>query len=266
MKNKSEDKTEPLVTPEAVAQAEDSAALMDQAAVPTEPLVTALDVAQAKSQFDPCPLTASFYAALRGTPAQRRQLPTETLRDGKAIAATSQTVSAIVWDSGETLCSPDELEKLRDIQAKMTATIAVAARYSLSGTSDELNTKRDQMQTAMLAGEDVSGVTLESRETVQHNRRTKQAALLAMLEKTTREEVVPLARPILERFEKLVENFMRCQEETDRGMCAGFGLDYHPGLLWKAGAAVAQKYETGRRLNPIGWHTPKSILEGVIEL
>jgi hypothetical protein len=262
MKNKSKDKTEALD----VAQAEAATAVMEQAATPTEPLVTALDVAQAKSQFDPCLLTASFYSALRGTPAQRRQLPRETLQEGKAVLATSRTVQAIVWDSGETLCSPDELEKLRDIQARMDATVKVAERYSLAGTSDELNTTRDELAARLLAGEDVSSVMLPSREAVQRSRISKQSALMTMLEQCTREEVIPLARPILERFEKVIQKFMLAQEETDRGMCAGFGLDYHPGLLWKAAASIAQRYETARRLPSIGWATPKTVLEGVIEL
>src|SRR5439155_19955770 len=87
----------------------------------TETLPTAQDVAQEKVKLDPQPLTATFWTAWRGTPAQRRNLPGEILRDGKAVMVTPQTVEAIVWDSGVELCPADVRERLSEREAYMRA-------------------------------------------------------------------------------------------------------------------------------------------------
>ncbi|HWX19509.1 MAG TPA: hypothetical protein VN578_06340 [Candidatus Binatia bacterium] len=227
------------------------------------PLVTALDVAQAKTQFDPCPQTAAFYNALRGTPAQRRNLPI----DGKAVPITPQTIEAIVWNSAEVLAAPEVLDQLRAIEAKMVAVTKTCERYGVTKVSDYINQQRDELHAKMQAGEDVSSVVLESREAVVHSFAMKRHGLIAMLVKTTHEEVIPLVKPILERFERVVEQFMREQEEHDQTMCDGFGLAYRPGLLWRAAATVASLNTIERRLPAVGnWGKPSQILEGIVQL
>jgi hypothetical protein len=229
-----------------------------------ETLPTALDVAQARSQFDAQPLTSHFYTALRsGNP---RNLPPEMLRDGKAVQITPATVEAIRFNTDATPPAPEVLDKLRDIQARMQATLKRTEEFSLARVSDHLNTKRDEMHTAIAAGED-SDAVLPSRNDIAATFRAKQAALMAVLVKITHAEVVPLCRPILEDFEKLVEDFLRGQEAHDRDMCAGFGLDYRPGLLWQAGVTVATRYTLARKLPAPGtWAIPASILEGIVIL
>lgn len=258
---------ETLPTEQDVAHAEDQADLMEQA-IPAEPLVSALDIATARSQFDSTPLTRALITELeRTTGGAKRNWPTLFTDGGPLPRPTSETVNAIVFDSGTPLCTPDDLAQLQDLQARFEATFKTAERYALSKTSDYLFAARDEMQARLHAGEDVNDITMPTRETVFHNLLAKGRALNALLLKMTQEETVPLCRPILERFELCLDAWLCAQEENDKALCAGYHLEFKPSYLWRAGAVIALHYTVARKLPlPHVTATPRQVLEGLVNL
>jgi predicted DNA-binding protein YlxM (UPF0122 family) len=229
------------------------------------PAPTAADIAKAKSEFNPQPLTASLFRALRGDERARRHLPPEILLDGRGVKVNAQTVEAIVWHSDQELYSPEVLGRLMDIEARMRATLKMAEDYSLTKVADAVNAQRDAVHAALQDGQDLSALTVDSREHIALDFRTKQSGLMAVLVRTTHDQLVPLAKPILNRFAAVVEQFMREREEGDRDLCAGFGLRYHPSLTWKAAAAVALAYVGARRIpQPHAWAFPSAVLAGIV--
>lgn len=228
-------------------------------------LPTALDVAREKSKLDPTPVTSGFWHRLRNNIRLPHGEANPALDEGgKAVAVTAQTVEAILFNSLTPVCSGEDLECLSNFEAKMLATIGRLDEFSGAKVGDYMTRRRDETASALTNGGVLpSDVVLPSREAVAHDFRVKQQALNSLLLKTTHAEVVPLAKPILQKFEKVVETFMREQEEQDRSMCAGFGLDYRPSLIWKAAASVAIQYQASHRLpRSHAWALPSSILHG----
>jgi hypothetical protein len=230
-------------------------------------LPTALEVAHERSQYSETPLTAEFLTELRrplkyGT---KRNWSPAILRDGRAVQTTPATVWAILQHEFEPVCSPEEIEKLKDLQARMDATLKKAEKFSLTNIPDYLNQRRDEIHAAALNGSDVSDAVVESREEVHQTFVAKQRALLAVVQKLYDSELVPLVKPILKRFEQRVDTFLHDMEASDIVMCAAFGLDFQPSLVWQAGAAIAMQYADGRSM-PTNYGTPKQILAGIVEL
>jgi hypothetical protein len=236
-------------------------------------LLSVLDKALQKTEADQTPQTTAFLTELhRTTGGTKRNWPHGLLLDGRAVKFSDLTVEQIAATApvtiGGLLCSPDEITTLREIQSRMDATLEQAKKFSLSGVSDHLHGIRDKMAADVAAGEPLpAGVIMPSRESVQHDFRARQNALIGLLVKITHEEVVPLAKLILQKFSDTVDGFLRDTEEADRATCEAYDLDYEPSLLWKAAASVAMRYTPASRIPIAGaWRTPKQILEGIIEI
>lgn len=229
------------------------------------PLPTAQEIAMEKSKLDSTPTTSGFWHRLRnGIRLPHGEQNPALDEGGKAIPVNAKTAEAIIMDSMVEVFKDDELDKLVSIEAKMRATLARLADYSSAKVNDFLNAQRDNAAAALTNGGDLSTDTLPTRETVAADFRVKQGALNSLLLKTTHAEVVPLCKPILERFERAVEKVMREQEEHDRDMCEAFGLSYRPSLLWKACASIAVQYQTSRRLpQSHAWALPSGLLDGI---
>jgi hypothetical protein len=228
-------------------------------------LPSALDIARERSQLDSTPTTSTFLRRLRSGERAPYGEPLPQLLDGKQVVVTPQTVEAIVFNCGDEVCSKEEAERLRDLEAEMLAILKKAEEFGPSKVGDYVNSQRAALHAAMEAGEDVAKLSVDSREHVALDFRAKQSGFINLLNRLTTEEVVPLAKPILQRFAGMVEDFLRSTEEGDRCMCAGFGLEYQPSYLWKAATTVAQQYLPDRRL-PSGFTfaLPSSVLAGLV--
>lgn len=268
-------KTEPEAADTAphvdLGETEHAEALLETSgvAVQATPLVSALDIATAKSKFDPRPLTTALVTEIcRTTGGAKRNWPALFTDGSRPLPRVGpETVSAIVFDSGKDLCSPDELAQLQDLQARFEATVKTAEKFSLTKTSDYLFSARDEMQARLRAGEDVTDITMPTRETVFHNLLARSKALQALLLKMTQEETLPLCRPILHLFEECLDKWLCSQEDSDRLACAAFHLEFKPGYLWRAGAVIAINYDAARKLPlPHVTASPRQVLAGLVDL
>jgi hypothetical protein len=148
----------------------------------------------------------------------------------------------------------------------MEKILRTSEKYSPENINLYQQEQRDQLEADTLAGNVPPGIVLRSREAIAEDFRAKQAALYKVLAKISHEEVVPLAKPILLRFEKVVEGFLRNSEEGERELCDAFGVEYKPSIIWKAAVNVAMRYTAENQLpKPSAWRTPKSILDFIIE-
>lgn len=229
------------------------------------PLPTAQEIAMEKSKLDLTPTTSGFWHRLRnGIRFPHGEQNPALDEGGKAIPVNTRTVEAILFDSMVSVFEEGELDRLASIEAKMLATLARLADYSSAKVNDYLNAQRDSAAAALTSGGDLSSDVLPTRDTVAADFRVKQGALNSLLLKTTHNEVVPLCKPILQRFEGAVEKVMREQEEHDRGVCEAFSLEYRPSYVWRAAASVAIQYQTSRRLpQSHAWTLPSSLLDGI---
>ena len=234
------------------------------------PLPTALDIAQAKQKYDSTPLTTEFFRVLR---SGSRHFPPEMLREGKAVKVSAQTLEVIGFAigtsprfSGEPLFTDEEISTLKDLQSRMEATVKLAEEFSLAKVNDHIHKKRDAVHAAIDSGEQVGDMSIPTREQVTAEFRMKLNGYTSVLDRITRQEVLPLVTPMLERFEHGLEDFMRENEVGDRELCTAYGLDFAPGLLWQAAAVVAQQHNVKRKIGFTGWRTPKEILGPLVEL
>jgi hypothetical protein len=240
-------------------------------------LLTAVEIHAQKAKFDKQPLTATVFEVLRNG---GKHLPHEVLTivpsgvmhgasglpsyEEKMVPVNDKTVAMLIAQSDEQLCLPDELEKLIDIQARMDAWTKRAESATLAGTSDHLNKLREEFNSAVQRGETPD--PLPTRDDLQRHRLAEQTAMTAALLKITHDELVPLAKTLLTRFGKMLEEVMRSQEETSREMCQLFSIAHEPSVYWKAAAAVAARYTTRRLPGPHTYESPRGLLAGIINL
>ena len=238
-------------------------------------LLTVLEKSLQETEPDQTPQTTAFITELRRTTGgTKRNWPEGLLLDGRQPAftdfnlAVAQIAAGVPMFVGGPVCGEDELTKLRELQTAMDSIILQAEKYSLSNVSSHIHRIRDQIEADVLAGKDLpEQIVMNSHDSVSRDFRAKQNALIGLLTKTTHDEVVPVAKSVLERFEKVVEDFMRYTEEGDRAICESYGVAYHPSLLWKAAASIAVRFTSTARLpRPSAWATPKSILDGIIAI
>jgi hypothetical protein len=200
-------------------------------------LLSALDKAIQETEPDRAPLTSAFIKELRrvhqppanmGNAWTKRNWPDGI--NGHLVEVSPLTIWAIIMDSTEQVCTTDVLEKLRTLQKRMADINTEAAKYSLSNIPAYQFQQRDQLEADALAGKMPDGIVLRSRDAISEDFRAKQGALIKILVKVTHEEVVPLAKPIMLKFEKIVEEFLRNVEERERSICDGFGIEYKPSV------------------------------------
>ena len=266
---KAADSSPPIDTEDA----EHTEALMEAAAIAAQPvaaavpLVSSQDIAMAKAQYDSSPLTTALLTELRREGGGKRNWPAPFTDSGPLPRPGPETVAAIVFDSGQALCGPDDLGQLQDLQARFDATFKTAEQYSVQRTSDHLFAAKQEMQDMLHNGQDVSNITLPTRETVFHNLLARSQALQSLLLQMTQEETVPICRPIMEAAEQLIEAWLRSQEEQDKSMATGFHLPFIPSYLWRAGAVIACRYTVAGKLPPAHLvATPRQVLEGLVQL
>lgn len=238
-------------------------------------ILSAVDKALRETEPDQTPLTTAFIRELRridgGT---KRNWPEGILLDSHKPEFTDfdRAVSAIAHSSfveGDgPICTEDELAKLKEIQSRMEKTLEAAKKFSLSNVNNHLHGCRDKIEADLAAGKPLpEGIMVPSRDSVSLDFLAKQRALVSLLTRITHQEVVQLAKPILERFDRTVEQLMKDTEVGDRFICDAYGLNFHPSLLWKAASHIAMRY-TAKSRQPIAsaWVTPKTILEGIVEI
>jgi hypothetical protein len=240
-------------------------------------LKTQVEKVMLKTEPDEAPLTSAFLRELRRTTGgTKKNWPQGLLIDGRQPEFTFTdglfTVYQISLQAqgyiGEPLYSQDELAKLRDIQTRMDAALEQAKKYSLSNAPAHLFKVRDQIEADVKAGKQLpESITMPSHDSVQRDFRAKQSAYINLLMKITHEELVPLAQAILQRFDRTVSELLKYMEIGDRAECEGYGVEYHPSVLWKACAAIAQRYAgEGKLPKSWAWATPRTILEGIVEI
>ncbi len=234
----------------------------------SDKIETAIEKALLKTEPDKTPQSSAFLNELHRTSGgTKKNWLAGLLLDGRAVRFTDDTVRTIALAAYPTVASPDELAKLQELQKRMEAILTQAAQFSLANVDKYLFAKRDEMAAAAESGKLPDVVVTPSREAVSRDFIARQRALNGVLVKITHEEVVPLCLPIIQRFNTALETFLRETEESDAAQCEDYGLEYHPSVLWKAGAAIAQKFASGTRM-PIAsvYRTPTHILEGIVKL
>ncbi len=247
---------------------------------PTDTSVkSALGLALAKTEPVLWIRTQIFWQRLReGSRPPHGQQPPELIYGGRMLDLPHEerTVQAFLdvgalnapfYKDWEEICPDDKRAKLKDIQDREDGLIGMYEQFSPSNVNTKMNEQRDAYHAALAAGENVDAQVVESRETISTRFRTAQSGLTAALLSITHNELVPVAKPILERFAKLLERLMTEQEQIDLDTAAAYSLDYKPSLLWVAAATIATKYVGGRRLPYAhAWTTPKNLLAGLVEL
>jgi hypothetical protein len=234
-------------------------------------LLTSIDKAVQETQLDETPQTDSLLKELRrkdgGT---KRNWPDNLLVDGHPVKIfdVDAIVQNIVLSAGrDGVVTKEEISKLRELQGRMDDIIAKAEQCSLSKVSDYLHSCRDKIAENIASGNPLPESITPSREAVSRDFLSRQSAYNGALLKLTHNELAQLAGPILARFNSALENLLRETECGDLFICESYGLEYHPSLLWKAFALIAQRYSAKTRLpNPASWITPKTLLQGIVQL
>ncbi len=202
-----------------------------------------------------------------GTAFPKRNWPNGLLFEGRMVEITPLTIWAIVADSNESICAPEVIEQFRNLQQRMEDINTETAKHSLANISDYQSQLRDQLESAAHTGNLPDGIVMRSRDAIAEDFRAKLAALNKVLVKITHEELVPLAKPVFQNFERIVDQFLRDVELREREICDGFGIQYKPSVLWQAAVSVASQYHsTGRIPRPSVWITPKHLLDGIVEI
>ncbi len=182
------------------------------------------------------------------------------------VRATPKTVESIIAMAGVTLVSPEELAKLQDLQAEMDATLATAEQFSTSQTSNHVYRMQMEQNARIRAGEDVSREVLPTRQQLFETNLSKSRALMEMMKDMTQQGTIPLCKPILDRLEKVIEDFAREQEEREREMAVAYDLEFHPSILLKAALDVLMSYQVRLRTTFDGWVLPRQALAGIVDL
>src|SRR5262249_449589 len=139
-----------------------------------------------------------------GTPPSKRHWPRGLLFEGRAVGFTEHTVQQII--GGEKLCTPETAQELQSLQAVMEDCLAEIDKFSFGNIPAYQQEKKDELHVLGKAGEKLPDhITQSSREAISADFLSKQNALNEVLREITHEQVVPLAQPILRRFERIVD-------------------------------------------------------------
>ncbi len=262
--------TPPIVDME---EAEHQAAVMEATAIAAqppspEPLLSAIEkqTEKEKAKYDPSPLVSAVLAEHRRTVGGTKKTYPPLYLETPRVRATPKTVESIIAMAGVTLVSPEELAKLQDLQAEMDATLATAEQFSTSQTSNHVYRMQMEQNARIRAGEDVSREVLPTRQQLFETNLSKSRALMEMMKDMTQQGTIPLCKPILDRLEKVIEDFAREQEEREREMAVAYDLEFHPSILLKAALDVLMSYQVRLRTTFDGWVLPRQALAGIVDL
>jgi hypothetical protein len=225
-------------------------------------LPTALQIAE--SRADDSPLTTAIFRHLRG---ERVPVPQGAMPGGHMLVVPNpdETARAVAFDADFQL-SEQELTALRDIQAFMDASIKASQPWALSNVSAIQQKQRDLIAEKMIAGESTDGLTVQSRDDINRVCLAHLNAADAARRRKTTNELLPLCKPILERFYIALEQMLRSIEQTDKATCMAFSLSYEPSLLWRACFYLATIYKPSARLGITStWSTPANVLGGLFQ-
>ena len=168
--------------------------------------------------------------------------------------------------AGVTLVSPEELAKLQDLQDEMDATWRplssfLPAKPATTFTGCKWNRTPEYGPVKMFPAK-----YCPPREQVFATNLSKPRALMDMLKEMTQQGTIPLCKPILDRLEKVIEDFAREQEEREREMAVAYDLEFHPSILLKAALDVLMSYQVRLRTTFDGWVLPRHALAGIVDL
>jgi hypothetical protein len=227
-----------------------------------EGLPTASDLAKAKTKFDPTPLTTAILNHLRG---ERIPVPPEAMRDGQILVLPmpDETVRAVAFNAGFEV-TEDELTALRVVQSWMDASVKTSQPFALSNVALFQQKQREAIEAKMVAGESTADIVIESRDTINRTFLAHLNAAEAARKRKTTDTLLPLCKPILERFWAALEQTMREIEETDRATALAFSLPYEPSQIWRACFYLATIFKPASRLGITStWTTPGQLLGGL---
>ena len=232
-------------------------------------LPTAEEVALAKSEFSETPTTAEFWKRLHDHSRLPHGQPYAELdAAGHAEGINPQVVEYFMFTSqGDSLkvVSPTELDKIVELEAWFKAALAKCAALSPSNAEKDYLAERDRHNALAIAGEELPTAITPSRDAFKADRRLKLQAIVGAMVAKTQNEVLPLVKPILARFETLIREQMEYREVGDRELCVAMGVEYKPTRVWRLAATVAKTYHAERRIpQASAWATPASILEGIV--
>lgn len=216
-------------------------------------LPTAQELALAKNPIDLAVDTTEVFACIRNSKPLR----------WRPVDISAQTIDTFAFLVEQDLADEKLLGKLRDLNTRMVAIHEKMTEFSPSKVNEFLFKKRDEIHAQVVAGQEPSEAP--SREHVQQNFQIRRAGLLNQLTVLTHSEVVPLVKPILQKFASALEESMRDMEVETRELCKAYGLPYEPAYLWRAAATVAAR--TALRLpSPNAWATPAHLLANLVTL
>jgi hypothetical protein len=173
---------------------------------------------------------------------------------------------SIFLGSPEVLVTDEELAKLKDLQARMISVHDQVTEFGPGKVGPYIFRKRDEIHAAVAAGNNPGDVTVPERSQVEHTFRIRRSALVEQLKTLTHTELVPLARPILERFRAAISETMAGIEADERPNAVAWDIQYEPSPIWKTLAAVAVRYTSRRLPESHAWALPSHLLEGLVQL
>ena len=228
-------------------------------AAEAEEAPSALNIAEARC--DDTPLTTATFKHLRGN---RVPVPNLIMPGGHILVLPSpdETARAVAFDAGFDL-TEDELNSLREIEAFMQASVKASQPWALSNVSAIQQKQRDDMQAALSEGKDTTNMVIQSRDDINRACLARLNAHDSARRRKTTEELLPMVKPILERFQAALEEHMKLMEETDRAVCTAFSLAFEPSYLYRACFYIATLYRPSARLITSSWTTPGQLLGGL---
>jgi hypothetical protein len=229
---------------------------------------TALDVALKKTKPSEHPLTDHVARELKRTQG-KKEFPAEASR-APAFINRKQFIEWLQFQPTNVpiVATAEEVEFLRGEQSQVERLVAEMEIYSLTNVNKRLFAMRDAHAAAIEAGQNTATTHLmPGRDEVTKDSRHQLDVRLGLLRQRIHEKVVPVAKAILERFVDVVFDFMRNTEIRDREACTIQGIEFVASAEWRAAASIVISHTPESRLpKPWAWATPKSILEGIVEL
>jgi hypothetical protein len=230
-------------------------------------LPTALDVASEKSKPSEHPLTDRVAHELKRTQG-KKEFPAEA-NHAPAFINRKQFIEWLQFQPIDMppVATPEEVELLRGEQSQVEKLIAELEVYSLTNVNQRLFAMRDAHAAAIQAGQSTTTQLMPGRDEVAKDSRHQLDVRLGLLRQRIHAKVVPVAKTILEKFVAVVFDFMRNTEFRDREACRIQGIEFVASAEWRAAASIAISHTPESRLpKSWAWATPKSILEGIVEL
>lgn len=235
---------------------------------PAGSLATAQDLALSNNPptvDDPTPLSTLVMASIHDPQNPKNRLPSVA----RVIDITEGvTLEGFTFLADPPIVSDEEGKRLVEIQKQHDFLESQEASFSPANAEHHFQKQRDDIHVAAKAGNDVSTVSVASKDQIDGEYLHRRLALRSAMVELTHGETVPLCKVIFARLQKHLAESLAITEDQDRACAIGLGLKYEPSLQWKALATCAQRYTFGSR-KPHSPHSvvrPRNILAGIINL